>query len=119
MNKRVRLPGGKWITRVLPESKLEDLATANPEEIWTTADGRKILVKDMDARHIANVIKTLKCRAATEIDKVNSVLALDEKAVATFADKAFPIYKHLLVEFERKLGRAIEPPKPDRVFTFD
>lgn len=119
MNKRVRLPDGKWITVKLPESKPEDLAKASQDEIWTTADGRQILVKDMDARHIANVIKTLKCRAATSINQVNSVLALDEKAVATLAEKSFPIYKRLLAEFERKLGRVSEPQKPERVFTFD
>jgi len=119
MNKRVRLPGGKWITCVLPESKPEELAAASPDEIWQTGDGRKILVKDMDARHIANVIKTLKCRAATSINQVNPVLALDQNAVAAMAEKSFPIYKRLLAEFERKLGRVSEPQKPERVFTFD
>lgn len=93
--KRKRLPGGKWITLKISEreSSPADLAAAKPEEIWTAAEGRRILVRDMDTQHILAVKKILEERArgicvGVEIQATPEAIT---KAAATIS----PIYKTL------------------------
>lgn len=96
MTKRIRLRGGKWITKVLPESNPAELAAALECEVWECGDGRKILVKDMDPKHILNVIATLERRVVQDCAKFGTT---PEKLAAA----TFPVYVKLHEEFAKRL----------------
>lgn len=98
MKKKIRLPGGKWITKVLPESNPAELAAALSDEVWECGDGRKILVKDMELRHVINVIRKLEERAEALLRQAtgNSVIALNDGAIARMAQLQYPIYIKLV-----------------------
>lgn len=101
MNKRVRLPGGKWVTRKLPESNPAELAQAAPTDIWECGDGRRVLVRDMDTQHICNVIALLLQRARAEIARMKLTTYDD----ALFCSMHTPIYKTLHAELGKRLSQ--------------
>jgi len=109
--KRKRLPGGRWVTYVEKESTAADLEKARPEEIWTTGDGRKILPKDMDLRHIANVMKLLEGR-----QKATQVAAgLTPEEIAKVTGTTYPIYIALAKELARRIRGESPAPTENRV----
>lgn len=99
--KRIRLSGGKWITKKFSEreSSPADLARANPDEIWTCSEGRRLLVRDMEQQHILNVMRILEARAEATQLKVKAT----DVAIADVAAKLFPIYGRLAAELGRRL----------------
>lgn len=104
--KRKRLPSGKWITYTEKESTDADLAKAKPDEIWTTGDGRKILPKDMDLRHIANVMRLLEMRQRA----IQKAAGLTDEEIATLTGTTNPIYVYLARELARRIrGESAEP----------
>lgn len=117
--KRKRLAGGKWVSWKQDdrESSAEDIAKASPDEVWTSGDGRKLLPKDMDLRHIANVMKLLERR---QYDTAKAAGLTEEEAKSLTANTS-PIYKALARELGRRIrGETKEPdaPRPKRRFNF-
>lgn len=134
MNRRVRLPNGKWITRKLAESPPELLATAKPEEIWTTSEGTRIRFRDMEASHLVNCLRILTQQAFSkmrllgilsevpefkDVETHNAQLGrllseMPEKVqqVIAFAEKTIPQFKPMRDELEIKLGYKQRQPEP-------
>lgn len=129
MNKVVRLPSGRFITKVLRESDPAALAKAGPEEIWTTADGCRLLIRDMETTHIMNVLKQLYERAHNKLKEARlttitgNLSELIESGpehmerVNKAALDMFPQYRLMLEEMEIRLGkRQREEPTTTRKF---
>jgi hypothetical protein len=99
MLKRRRLPNGNWITQKLAESSSEDLAKAKPEEIWECGDGRRILPKDMEIRHLINTMNFLRSKLWKQTNVERSTLD-------NLTRQAEPIFKHLEAELQRRASGA-------------
>lgn len=113
--KRKRLPGGNWITQSLVESSPETLAKAKPEEIWTTGDGRKVTFRDMESRHLMNVVLLMRGRTEFAMIRAN----VDGVTFDDFAKKFEPQYLAAHHELEIRLGiKTREPKKVTRKFDF-
>lgn len=109
---------GRFITKTLWESSPEELRSAMKEEIWTTKDGRKILVRQMETRHIVNAINNLKLRAASAIRNLKLETEPHEYALQTN-----PQYVVLFAELRKRLeqthgAKTEEKPQPGRKFDF-
>lgn len=120
--KRVRLPGGNFITRKLPCSEPADLATAKPEEIWTCGDKREILIRDMELSHLINAMRTIynaeytKLREAGAsgfniIDPEKNKNSHTRNRVRKICRQTRPQYAVMCDELDYRMGRK-ERPKP-------
>lgn len=124
MTKRVRLPGGKWITKVLPESTPLRLAGFADDSIWVMADGRKIVVYDMETKHLLNAIKFVEAKAKNMLAGASMGDKFDPKA---FAAKAlvteYPAYPTMVRELTKRLTNDAqakeEESKHERIFGFE
>lgn len=115
--KRKRLPGGNWITQKLVESSPETLAKAKPEEIWTTGDGRRVTFRDMESRHLMNVVLLLRARIQTSITSLGAAGIGIE--CEDYAKEFQPQYLAAHNELEIRLGiKPREPKKVTRKFDF-
>ena len=106
--KRIRLPGGNFITKKLPCSDAADLARAKPEEIWTCGDKREILIRDMELMHLVNCMKILRERTQLKLQEVG-IKSTTVKGLHKQAIKMFPQYVHMHDEFEIRMGRKERP----------
>lgn len=112
---RKRLPGGNWITQKIVESSPETLAKAKPEEIWTTYDGRRVTFRDMESRHLMNVVLLLRGRTELKMNKAK----IEGVALDDFAKEFEPQYLAAHHELEIRLGiKPREPKKVTRKFDF-
>lgn len=125
MNKVIRLPDGRFITRKLVVSDPAALAQAKPEEVWTINDGkshsgktqytRDILIKDMDTDHLRNAMRTLLMRAGTEM----ATLKLRGFSQHQYSMQTNPKYVTMHAELEARLKpKTNNEPQPARVFDF-
>lgn len=146
MNKVVRLPDGRFITRKIVESDPVELANAKPEEIWTMVDGkshsgktvytRQILVRDMETSHIVNTMKLMLGAASSEMSRLmllpisSNVLETVynceriRNEVETFLVQRHPVYKTMKDELLIRLGKkqrekTTEDQQTKRCFNFD
>ena len=141
MNKTIRLPDGRFITRKVRESDPRALAAAKPEEIWTMNDGkshsgktqytRDILIRDMETSHIANALRILVQQAYSKmvmigiVPKGNAVEfgagdTYTPSDVLDFAQQTMPKFVALQKELNVRLGRRAPEPEPVlRKFDFD
>ena len=55
-------------------------------KVWTTREGEKLKVKNMEASHIENCIKHLRKRGCVSIKDFRRDPSLDKKKVARFID---------------------------------
>ncbi len=130
MNKVVRLPDGRFITRKIVESDPVALANAKPEEIWTMADGksnsgktvytRQILVRDMETRHLINALKKVATRTAIKACD----LGYTGEAAEKFCLELEPVQKTLRDELDIRLGKkqrekTTEDQQTKRCFNFE
>lgn len=105
MTKRVRLPGGKWISKKLPESTPLRLQGFKPDEIWCMSDERKIVIYDMDIKHLLNAIKFVESRAEALMKANNMECRFDVKVFAKkVLAKEYPAYANMLKERDRRLS---------------
>lgn len=145
MNKVVRLPDGRFITRKIVESDPDELARAKPEEIWTMSDGkshsgktaytRQILVRDMETSHIVNTMKLMLGAASSEMSRL-MLLPISSNVLETvyncerirnevtaFLVKRHPVYQTMFDELQIRIGKKQrEKPveeQPKRCFNFD
>lgn len=123
--KRVRLPGGQFITRKLPYSDPAEVARAKPEEVWKTGDEREILVKDMETTHIVNAMKRMMETALREMSALNIYpVMVDQNSrvagAAKYCCEKRPVFKTMQDELKRRLN---PQPKSEnqiiRKFDFD
>jgi hypothetical protein len=108
-NKVVRLPDGRFITRKLVTSDPFALAMAQPDEIWETSDGRRIVAKDMELKHLMNAIFFMEKEATEKLKRLNVGEPETKEQRAAFK-KAFdqtvrPQYAKLREELEIRLGK--------------
>lgn len=127
MNKVVRLPDGRFITRKIVESTVENLMKASPDEIWQTSDGRKIVAKDMELKHLMNAIFFMEKEATLKLQRLGIGEPQDDKQREAFK-KVFeqtvrPQHAKLREELEIRLGKKQrEKPaeeQPKRCFNFE
>lgn len=116
MKKVVRLPSGKFITRTYRESSAADLAKASPDEVWTTAEGCKLVIRDMETTHIMNALRQLYERAHNKLKEAKLTPVLGTlgdlissspehmRRVHAAAMEMFPHYVKMLEEMEIRLG---------------
>lgn len=133
MNKVVRLPDGRFITRKLVESDPAALAKAKPEEIWHTGDGRDILIRDMDVMHLVNALRVQTQQAYSKMKMLGLLspienmtvdgelsaavvdLVLDGQRcqdVIKFAMTTMPRFAVMRNELEIRMGRKQRAPEP-------
>lgn len=130
--KRVRLPGGGFITRKLYYSDPAEVARAKPEEIWKTGDEREILVKDMETTHIVNAMSKMMESGWNEIVRIGvapiagvmfeteSTRESRAKATAAYCYEKRPVFKTMQDELKRRLNpQPKSEPQPLRKFDFD
>lgn len=122
--RRIRLNDGRFITVQLTSSNPDDIDNASPNEIWHTADGRKLLPKDMEFGHLLNVRKLLeeRGRMAMQYHKVS----INDIMPDAFTMQLYPIYEHVCNECAYRLGTKQRPPnqsapveRPRRKFDFE
>lgn len=131
MNKVVRLPNGKFITKVLRESNPFELAKAKPEEVWTTGDGCRLLIRDMETKHLLHCLRIMFERAHSKmkiaglepfvhslVDVING--GDDYRArVDRVANEMFPQYMPMKLEMEIRAGKRQRDKKQDEGRDFD
>lgn len=144
MNKVVRLPDGRFITRKLVESDPVALAKAKPEEIWTMNDGksnsgktnytRPILIRDMETSHLINAMNVVYRREYEKLRKTGTpgfnIIDPDKNKntntrniVTKLCLETVPVYKTMHDELAIRLGKkprakAVEE-QPKRCFNFE
>jgi len=115
--KRIKLANGKWISRREPESSPLELNTAQPEEIWKTSNGRRILIKDMETRHIANVMAILETRCKPTQARLREKLGADAPTLAQVTGEAYPSYR--LMEAQLIERHSATKPPAKRAFNLE
>ena len=106
--KRIRISGGRWVTRTLKQSSVTALAAAADDEIWDCGEGRMIVVDDMDVTHITNVIALLEKRARAGLGKVNADVT--QETIEAYASGAYPIYKKLRLRLVKIISQTVKLP---------
>lgn len=120
MTKRIRLPGGKWISRRLPESTPLRLQGAKPADVWDMGQGRRILVVDMDTKHLINAIKFVEELAKRQLQNAGMEGKFDPRVFVFRAlAEEYPSFPTMVKELERRLAPKPETPKHARTFTFE
>lgn len=108
----VRLNDGRYVTIKMISSRPEDIEKASPEEIWTTGDGRKLLPKDMDMRHLLNTIKLIEQKSADAM--AFHKISIEDIDLPSFAKQFYPVYEHMKNEMLYRIGtkeRPVEKPE--------
>lgn len=120
MTKRIRLPGGKWLSRRLPESSPLRLQGAKPADVWEMGQGRRILVVDMETKHLLNSIKFVESMARNRLSGASMGEKFEPRVFALKAmTDEYPSYPTMVKELERRLAPKPETPKHVRAFTFE
>lgn len=103
--KRVRLPNGKFITRIIPESTPLRLQGFKPDEVWVMEGERKIVIYDMETKHLLNAIKFVEAKAKNMLAGASMG---DKFEPRVFAMKAmvdeYPAYPNMVKELTRRLN---------------
>lgn len=108
----MRLPGGKFFTRpAAVESRPEDVARAQQDEVWLTADDRLILISDMDMRHLLNAMRTLERRAKAIMSQFNVPGADENETLRQFTSNMDRRYATMLNELAVRAGKAERRPE--------
>ncbi len=108
----VRLSNGKFITIRLRQSRPEDVGRADKDEIWTTADGRKLLPKDMELNHLLNCVKQLEDRALRAMQAHDLKLGEQVDSFQNFACQLYPVYRFMKREVAKRTGMGWKEPDP-------
>lgn len=117
MNKVVRLPDGRFITRKIVVSDPASLSFASPDEIWEMSDGNRVVVKDMDLKHMINAIFWCEKKATEELKRLGVGEPENETQAEAFKS-AFnkivkPQYHKMRDELEIRLGKKERKPEPE------
>lgn len=122
--KRVRIPGGNWISRVIPESSPEAIKNSAPAERWQT-QGCIVLVRDMETRHLLNAIKLIEAKAQNEILRHGLKDITKETVAKTVLKDVYPQYPLMIAERDKRLKQIAamthdrQEDIPARAFNFD
>ena len=77
------------------------------ERMWTTAEGKRLRVRDMDNGHLVNTIRMLERRADGEIGACMAIAAAEYDGYSDVFDDAdvgsiYPIYDDMVAEAKRR-----------------
>lgn len=79
----------------------KEIDAAKPDEKWQTSDGRVMLVKDMESKHIMNSMRVLENRVAG----MKQRLSIPNVQPAAIAEEMFPVYENMKKELERRIKK--------------
>ena len=84
-------------------STKEDITAAGPNHVWTTGDGIKVVVKDMESSHIMNCMRQLERRCASLAARFGANES--DSQLGDVAEEMFPIYGVMVSELQKRVSK--------------